>query len=351
MNRETDPMGGDMKPDPMVCGRAEASIARALASIALLAWGALAPVPAAAQDYPARSVKVIVPYAPGGQPDVAVRVLSQQFALQLGQPFVVENIAGSSGIAAYTALLKMPADGYTLAHGDSGNWAITVALNPKLSYEPLRDFAPVGLYGQTTGLFVVVNSDVPVHSLKELIALAKAKPGALSYASAGIGSIHHLIMEDFKTTVGLNILHVPYKGSAQAVPALVGGQVSMSIASLAVITPYAKEGRVRILSVSTARRSTLAPEVPTMAEAAGLPDFEHGGALGLVARAGTPQPIIERLSGALARAAPLPEVVARFATVGLEPVPSTRPEVLAEQMRRDLAKYNRLVKTTGITVD
>src|SRR4051812_31643703 len=166
---------------------------------------------ASAQDYPNHSVKVIVPYAPGGQPDVAVRVLAQQFSTQLGQPYVVENIPGANGLAAINAFLKMPPDGYTLSHSDGGNWAINLALNPKLSYDPQRDFSPIGLYGQTTGLFLVVNSSVPVNTLQDLVAASKAKPGSLSYASAGIGSIHHLIMEDFKTALGLNILHVPYK--------------------------------------------------------------------------------------------------------------------------------------------
>jgi tripartite-type tricarboxylate transporter receptor subunit TctC len=304
-----------------------------------------------AQEYPSRSVKVIVPYAPGGQPDVAVRVLAQHFASQLGQPFVVENIPGASGLSAINAFLKMPGDGYTLSHSDGGNWAINVALNPKLAYDPQKDFAPVGLYGQTTGLFLATTAAVPVSSLQELVALAKAKPGALSYASAGVGSIHHLIMEDFKAALGLNILHVPYKGSGQAVPALVGGQVSMSIASLAVLTPYAKEGRVRILSVSTGKRSSLAPEIPTMAEAAGIANFDHGGALGIVSRAGTPRPVIDRLSALIAKAVAQPDVIARFATVGLEPVPDTSPEALRTQMTQDLIKYKRVVAVSGVTAE
>ena len=304
-----------------------------------------------AQDYPARPVRVIVPYAPGGQPDIAVRVIAQQFSNELGQPFLIENIPGSSGVAAINALLKQPADGYTIAHSDGGNWAIYPAMNPRLTYDAQKDFAPIGLYGQTTGLFLVVNANVPVNSLSEMVSLAKAKPGSLTYASAGIGSIHHLIMEDFKAIMGLDILHVPYKGSAQAVPALVGGQVSMTIASLAVVTPYAKEGRVRILSVSTQKRSTLAPDVPTMGEAVGKAEFEHGGALGLVARAGTPRMVIDRLSAALAKAVALPDVIARFATGGLEPVPDTRPEAQWEQMRYDLIKYTRVVKAAGIKVE
>jgi tripartite-type tricarboxylate transporter receptor subunit TctC len=322
-----------------------AVIGRLLAALALAACcpGALA------QDYPSRSVKIIVPYAAGGQPDVATRVLAQQFSTQLGQPFVVENMAGSSGIAAINALLKAPADGYTLMSADAGHWAINNALDAGLSYEPERDLAPIGLYGETTGLFLAVNESVPIRTLQELIALARAQPGTLSYASAGVGSIHHLIMEDLKGNLGLKILHVPYKGSAQAVPALVGGQVNMAIASLAVISGYVKDGRIRLLAVSSPKRSALAPDVPTMAEAAGIPDFGHTGGSGLFVRAGTPRAPIERIAGALARAVALPEVVSRFATVGMESSPDISPEYLANRIRQDRIKYTRIVKTSGAT--
>jgi tripartite-type tricarboxylate transporter receptor subunit TctC len=314
-----------------------------LAALVFIASGAVA------QDYPSRPVKVLVPYAAGGQPDVATRVLAQQFSAQLGQPFVVENIPGSSGIAAINTLLKAPADGYTLMSADAGHWAINSALDPKMPYDPERDLTPIGLYGETTGLFLAVNQTVPISTLKELIALAKAKPGALSYASAGIGSIHHLIMEDLKGNLGLDILHVPYKGSAQAVPALVGGQVSMSISSLAVITPYVKEGRVKLLGSSSPKRSALAPDVPTMAEAAGLPDFGHTGGSGLFVRSGTPRPVIDRISSVLARAVVQPEVISRFATVGMESSPDISPEYLAKRIRSDRVKYTRIVKASGAT--
>ncbi|MSQ71603.1 MAG: tripartite tricarboxylate transporter substrate binding protein [Betaproteobacteria bacterium] len=317
---------------------------------ALIALAAALCAPAFAQEYPARAVKIIVPYAPGGQPDVAVRVLAQQFSIQFGQPFVIENIPGSSGIAAINTFLKAPADGYTISYGDAGHWAINVALNSKVGYDPLRDFVPVGLFGETTGLFLCVTDSVPVNNLQELIALAKAKPGALSYASAGIGSIHHLIMEDFRASLGLSILHVPYKGSAQAVPALVGGQVSMALASLAVVSPYARDGKLKILGVSTGKRSSLAPAVPTIAEIA-IPGFDHAGGLGLVARVGTPQAVVDKLTAALARAVAMPEVVSRFATVGLEPIRDNSPAKLAERMREDRIKYARVVRLSGATAE
>ncbi|MFM9972689.1 MAG: Bug family tripartite tricarboxylate transporter substrate binding protein [Burkholderiales bacterium] len=304
-----------------------------------------------AQDYPNKSVRVIVPYAPGGQPDIVVRLLSQHLGTQLGQAFLVENIPGANGIAAVNTLLKQPADGYVIAHGDGSTWGIAPAMNPKLPYDPLKDFAPIGLYGQSSGLFLVVNTDLGVASLQELIALAKAKPGTLAYASAGIGSIHHLIMEDFKATFGADLLHVPYKGSGQTIPALAGGQVGISIGSFGAVSSYVKEGRIKILSVSTQKRSALAPDVPTMAEATGKPDFEHGGALGLLARAGTSRGVIEKLNTAMSKALALPEVQARINAVGLEPVPDNRPEAQAEHMRYMLAKYTRVVKNSGIRAE
>lgn len=303
-----------------------------------------------AQDYPNRSVKIIVPSAAGGQPDIAIRVLAQQFSAQFGQAFVVENLPGANGVPAWTAFLKAPADGYTLSYGDAGYWAINKALDPRLPFDPQKDLAPIGIYGETTGLFLVVNESMPARSLQELVALLRSKPGAFSYASAGIGSIHHLIMEDFKSSLGLNVLHVPYKGSAQAVPALVGGQVSMAIASLAAVSSYAKDGRVRILGVSTKKRSSMAPSVPPLADA-GIPDFDHTDAVGLAARAGTPRATIDRLSAALARAVAMPEVVARFASVGLEPSTDTSPESLAERNRQNYVKYVRIVKLSGATAD
>ncbi len=302
-----------------------------------------------AQEYPARPVKIIINVSPGGMPDVTVRVLANQFSAQFGQSFIVENMPGANSSNAITALLKAPADGYTLGYGDAGYWAINVALNPKMAYDPQRDLAPIGLFGETTGLFICVTDSVPAKTLQELIALARAKPGSLSYASAGIGSIHHLIMEDMRASLGLNLLHVPYKSSGQAVPALVGGQVSMALASLTAVTPFARDGKLRIVAVSTGKRSRLAPDVPTIAEAAGIPGFDHAGGLGLVARAGTPQMAIDRMSAALAKAVAMPEVVARFASVGLEPITDNSPAKLAERMRSDMEKYVRVAKISGAT--
>ena len=331
--------GNNVKRSPLLLRR----LGAALAVMAFCAAGN-------AQDYPNRLIKVIVPSAAGGQPDIAVRVLAQQFSLQLGQPFLVENIPGASGVAALTAFLKTPPNGYTLFCGDAGSWAINTALNPKLPYDPEKDFAPIGVLGYSTGIFLIVVKSLPAGTLQELVALVKSRPGAFTYASSGFGSIHHLIMQDFMASLGLNILHAPYKSSAQAIPDVASGQVSMALGSLAVVSPYVRDGRVKILGVSTNKRSSMAPNVPSMAEA-GIPGFDHPAGLGLLARAGTARAIIDKLSAALAKSVAMPEVVARFATIGLEPAADTTPAGLAERIREDQLKYARVVKFIGATAD
>jgi tripartite-type tricarboxylate transporter receptor subunit TctC len=304
-----------------------------------------------AQDYPAKPAKIIMPYPPGGQPDIVVRLIAQQFTTQLGQPFQVEHLPGSGGMVATASLLRQPTDGYTIAYADAGSWAIYPAMNPKVEYDPLKDFAPIGLFAQSGGMFLVVNTSQSLGTLKDLMTQAKAKPGSLSYASAGIGTIHHLIMEDFKATFGLDILHVPYKGALQAIPALASGQVSMAIGAPSSVASYVKEGRFRVLATSAKERNPLAPDVPTIGESTGRPDFDHTGFMGMVARAGTPRAVIDKLSGAMARAIAVPEVATRFTSVGLEPVADARPEAAMEQMRKDFARYTRIVKTAGIKAE
>jgi tripartite-type tricarboxylate transporter receptor subunit TctC len=303
---------------------------------------------ALAQEYPVKPVKIIMPYPPGGQPDIVLRLIAQQFSAQFGQPFQVEHLPGSGGIVATNALLRSPVDGYTLAYADAGSWAIYPAMNPKVDYDPLRDFAPIGLFAQSGGMFLVVNTSQSPGTLQELIAQAKARPGSLSYASAGIGTIHHLIMEDFKATFGLDILHVPYKGAVQSIPALASGQVSMAIGAPSSVAGYVKDGRFKVLATTAKERNPLAADVPTVGEATAKPEFDHTGFMGMVARTGTPRPVIDRLSAALAKAIAVPEVAARFTSVGLEPVADARPEAALEQMRKDFARYARIVKAAGI---
>lgn len=302
-----------------------------------------------AQDYPSRSIKIIVPYAPGGQADSGVRVMAAGMSQLLNQPIVVENIGGSSGIAALQNVMKAPADGYTLVYQDPGHWAINPALYAKLPYDTLRDFAPVGLFA-TTALFLVTPASFPANNLQELVALVKSKPDEFTYASSGIGSPHHLTMEDFKAALGLKILHVPFKGTGQSVPAMVGGQVSMGIAALTSVSGFVKEGRIKLIAANTGTRSAFAPNVPTMAEA-GISSFNHGSGLGLFAPAGTPRPVIDKLSSTMARLMASPDTVTRLAGIGLEPPAATTPEKLLETVREDKPKYVRIVKMTGTTVE
>ena len=306
---------------------------------------------ALAQDYPAKPVRIIFPYPPGGQPDIVLRLVAQQFSTQFGQPFQVEHLPGSGGVVATTAFLRQPADGYTIAYADGGSWAIYPAMNPKVDYDAVRDFAPIGLFAQSGGMFLVVNTSQSIGTLQELLARARAKPGSLSYGSAGVGTIHHLIMEDFKATLGVDILHVPYKGALQMIPALAGDQISMAISAPSSVATYVKEGRFRVLGTSARVRNPLAADVPTIGESTGKPDFDHSGFMGMIARTGTPRPVIDRISGALAKAIAVPEVAARFNSVGLDPVADTRPERAVEQMRSDIAKYRRIVKAAGIRAE
>lgn len=313
-----------------------------------LALGGLALCAVAnAQQYPTQTVRLIVPYSPGGQADLAVRIIAERFSDRFKQTFVVVNVPGSSGISALTQVLNAPADGYTISYADAGHWAINVALHKDLPYDPLKDFAPVGIFGETTGVFIAVNANVGIKALPELIARAKAEPGKLRYGSPGIGSIHHLIMEDFKARLGLNILHVPYKGSSQSVPALIAGETSITLSALTRLAGPAEQGKIRILAVTRQQRSALAPDVPTVAELA-VPGFGHPGFEGFIARTGTPRVAVDKLSRAMADIVKAPDVVKRFAGIGFEPSSDTSPETMAKMIRVDQEKYKGLARAAGL---
>ena len=302
-----------------------------------------------AQDYPNRSVKIIVPYAAGGQGDSSIRIIANALSQQLGQTFVVENIAGSSGISAVQTLMRAPADGYTLMYNDNGHWAINPALFKTLPYDTLRDLAPIGLFAQST-LFLVATASFPANSLQELVAAVKAKPDAYSYASSGVGSPHHLTMEDFKSALGLKVLHVPFKGSALSVPALVSGDVQMAIASLPAVQGFVKDGKLKLIAANSKARSAFAPNVPSMGEA-GIGNFDHGAGIGIFAPAGTPKPVIDKLSAAMSKAVALPDTVSRLGLVGLEPITNTTPEFLIQTVNADKAKFARIVRISGATAE
>ena len=304
---------------------------------------------ASAQDYPNRPVRVVVPYAAGGLPDTMTRIVAQRLVETFKQQFVVDNRPGAGGIAACELVAKATADGYTLLIADVGQTAINPALYTKLPYHPTRDFAPVSIMG-TSAQFLVAHASVPAATLSELVTLARAKPGQMRYGSGGIGSLHHLTMEALKAPLGLDIVHVPYKGTAQAVPAMLGGEVALVFSALPSIVPHLKTGRVKLLGVNTLKRSAQAPDVPTIAEVTGIRDFDYPPVIGVLAPAKTPKAVVNRISAGIAAAVRHADTVSRYTALGIDPVGST-PEQYAARNRTDIEKYAKAVKLSGVKVE
>ncbi|HZS66521.1 MAG TPA: tripartite tricarboxylate transporter substrate binding protein [Burkholderiales bacterium] len=314
--------------------------------IALLAM--LVVACAAHAQYPARPIKIVVPYAAGGLPDTMTRAVTPKLGEALGQAVVVENMGGAGGISGVTEVARSSADGYTLLVADVGQIAINPHLFSKLPYAPLKDLAPVSLIG-TSPLYLVAHPSVPANSLQQLVAYAKAHPGKLNYGSSGIGSIHHLATEALKAGFGIDIVHVPYKGTGQSVPALLGGQVALLYSALPSIAGHLKDGKVKILAISSAKRSAQTPEVPTVAES-GIPGYDYVAEIGMLAPAATPREIIQRLAGEIAKVVKQPDVVQRFTQLGIDAVGST-PEAYATLNKSDYEKYAKLVKASGAKID
>ena len=319
----------------------------ALAATLLLASPLVVPSNASAQSYPARSVRLVIPYGPTGLPDALARLLAQRLSDALGQQVVVDNKPGASGIIAAEIAAKSAPDGYTLFLTDNNLYGINPAIFPKLPYKPERDFAPV-TQAIRGAMFLVVNASLGVNTVQEFVALAK-KRGDINYGSPGNATLHHLGMAQLELLAGLKMTHIPYKGVAQATPALITGDVAVMFASLTSVAPHAKAGKLKILAVGAAQRSPLAPDIPSMAEG-GFPAVEAGTSMGIAAPAGTPRPIIDRLNAELVKAIRAPETEARFTAMGVEPVGNT-PEQFAEQIRRDQEHYLRLVRDTGLKVE
>jgi tripartite-type tricarboxylate transporter receptor subunit TctC len=301
-----------------------------------------------AQSYPNRPIKVVVPYAPGGLPDTITRLVGAKLSDSLGQQIVVENLPGAGGINGVTEVVKAQPDGYTLLVADVGQVAINPHLFSKLPYQPLKDLTPVSLIG-TSPLYLVAHPSVPVNSLKELVALAKKEPGKLNYGSSGIGSIHHLATEALKAGFGIDLVHVPYKGTGQSVPALLGGQVALLYSALPSIAGHLKDGKVKMLAISTAKRSPATPDVPTVAES-GIPGYDFVAEIGMLAPAGAPREVVNRLAGDMAKAVKLPDVVQRMNQLGIDPVGST-PEAYGRVNKASYDKYAAIVKATGAKID
>jgi len=301
----------------------------------------------AADVFPAKPIRLIVPFAPGGGTDLIARTISPPLTAAVGQPVVVDNRAGAGGVIGADLVAKAPPDGYTLMMGTPGPLTINPNLLAKVPYR-LGDFAPVTL--ATISPFVlVVNANLPVASVKELIALAKARPGALNYGSAGNGSVAHLATEQFKALAGVDITHVPYKGSSQSVTDLIGGQVQIVIENLPTVLPHIRSGRLIALAVGTRKRSALLPDVPTMVEA-GVAGYEASTASGVLAPAKTPREIVVRLNRDLVAILQAPEIRERFAAQGLEAVGSTR-EQYAEHLRAEFAQNAKVIKAAGIKIE
>ena len=311
----------------------------ALALPALLAYG---------QSYPSRPIRVILSVPAGATPDVTARLLTPGVSHILGQQLVVDNRPGAGGIIGADIAAKAPADGYTIFISSPGALTILPHLRRNLPYDTLRDFTPVSLI--SIGPFVLItNPGLPVKSVQELIALAKAQPGKLNYASAGNGVANHLAMELFKQRTGVDIVHVPYKGAPQAVTDVVAGNMNMMFNSIAPIVGHIKAERVRVLGIASAKRSPQLPDVPTISEA-GVPGFEAVNWFGLFAPAKTPKPIIARLNAAVVKVLHTEDMRAQYAKLGADVVGSS-PQEFASYVRRDIAKYADIVKRSGARLD
>ena len=316
--------------------------------LAALGFALLATTGAWAQDYPSRPVTLIVPYAAGGGNDVMARIVAEKMSRSLGQQIVIENKGGAGGSIATRQIAKSAPDGYTLGLGGTGTHAINPTLYPNVGYDPRKDFAPVGLIA-TSALVVLVNTSVPAKTIGELIALARRDPGKLNYASAGVGSGIHLGAELFATMAGVKLTHIPYKGSAPALTDLVGGHVAIYFSSLPPAIALIREGKVRALAVTGPQRSALLPDLPTVAEAA-LPGYESVLHYGIVAPAGTPRPIVEKLNAAMRAALDDADVRERIMADGAEPLPGT-PEDYAADIDREETKWSKVVRVSGAKVE
>lgn len=307
----------------------------------------LAPLVALAQAWPAKPVRVVIPWPPGGSNDVVGRIVMQKISESLGQQFVVENRAGASGAIGSDLVAKAPPDGYTImVHSTThlGN----AHLYKKLPYDTLKDFAPVGMLAAQPGM-LAAHPSLPVKNVKEFIALARARPGQVMYSSSGNGSAPHLSMALLISMTGVNLVHVPYKGGAPQVTALVGGEAQVSLATVSTVIVHVKSGRLRSLGVASARRIGLLPDVPTIAES-GVPGYEMNPWIAVYAPAGMPRAIIDRLNGEMTKALKHADVAQSLSNQVLDPWPSS-PEEFATRIKVDFEKYGKIIKLTGAKIE
>ncbi len=294
---------------------------------------------AEAQEYPAKAVRIIVPFAPGGPNDLAVRPVAQKLYEILGQPFVVDYRAGANGIIGCDLVAKSPPDGYSMVV-ISSSFSINSSTYAKLPFDPIRDFTPVGSLA-TSDIIFIVNPTVPVKSVKEFVALAKAQPGKLTHSSSGTGGSLHLGAELFKLTAGINMVHVPYKGASLALTDVIGGHVDSMFISAPGAMGQIKAGKVRVLAIASGRRARALPNTPTFAES-GYPDVVVDTRYGLLAAAGMPAPIVARLEAAIAKALATPEIREQFATLSLDPAPMSAQDYAAF-LREEIQRWRKIV--------
>ncbi len=298
------------------------------------------------QEYPTRPIRLIVPFAPGGPTDIMSRAISERITARLGQQLVVDNRAGAGGSIGSELAARSAPDGYTMLLGHIGTHAINTSLYTRIGYDPVKDFAPITMIA-TLPLGLFVHASVPAHSVKDLVALAKAKPGSLNFGSAGSGGPTHMAGEMLKSMAHIDIVHVPYKGNAASLTDLVAGRVQMMFSNLLTAGPHARAGKLRAIAISSGKRSPQAPELPTIAES-GVPGYDLTPWYGVLFPAGTPRPIVMRLNQEIGGILTTPDMVERFRTQGIDLITST-PEAFAALIKSEIPKWRKVVKDSGAT--
>jgi tripartite-type tricarboxylate transporter receptor subunit TctC len=317
-------------------------------STLIVALGFLVASSAGAQQYPSKPIRFVVPFAPGGGNDLIGRTIAQKLNEAWGVPVIVENRTGASGNIGTDFVAKSAPDGYTLLVGYVGNLAINPFLFGKLPYDPVRDFTPITLAAQFTNL-LVSHPSLPVKSVQELVAFAKARPGQVNYASAGIGAVGHMAAELLATTAQIRLQHIPYKGNGAAIADVLGGQVPLMFSAPGAVIGPVRAGRLRALAIASPRRPPALADVPTFAEA-GYPGVEASGWFAMVGPAGLPRPIVERLNAEIVKGLAAADVHARLTNAGYDPA-TTTPEQLGEMIKSELAKWGKVVKASGAKLE
>lgn len=305
---------------------------------------------AMSQSYPDKPIHLVVGFPPGGINDIVARIIAQKLGDVLGKPVIVDNRAGAGGTLGADYVAKAKPDGYTLLLGSVSNIAMAPSQYKTLPYDPTKDFEPVGLVASSPNI-LVVNPSFPARSVKELIALAKQRPGTINYASAGNGTSNHLTVELLKTMASIDLVHVPYKGDSAGIVDLVAGQLPMMFPTLPVALPFIKSGKLRAIAVSSASRSTLAPDVPTVDESSGLNGFAVSVWVGVFAPAGTRKDIVQKLNGEIAKINQMPDVRQRFANQGVEPETVANPTEFAAYIVNETAKWSKVAKIANVVPD